>query len=153
MKAQIIAALEQVQAGRTVDDVARECGVSQATIYTWKAKFGGMDASEAQRLSSLEEENSRLKRMVADLSLDKEMLKTFPDVSFELLSKAVLSLLDRDGAGHPEGASKLSVAVLGQLGGAAELARLLSGQIETTELQELAVMPKAAQIASFGQDG
>jgi putative transposase len=58
-----------------VDDVARECGVSQATIYTWKVKFGGMDVSEAQRLRSLEDENSRLKRLVADLSLDKEILK------------------------------------------------------------------------------
>ena len=45
------------------------------TIYAWKAKFGGMDVSEAQRLRSLEDENSRLKRLVADLSLDKEMLK------------------------------------------------------------------------------
>ena len=74
-EAQIIAALKQVEAGRTVDDVARECGVRQATIYTWKAKFGGMEVSEAQRLRSLEDENSRLKRLVADLSLDKEMLK------------------------------------------------------------------------------
>jgi putative transposase len=74
-EAQIIAALKQVEAGRTVDDVARECGVSQATIYTWKAKFSGMDVSEAQRLRALEDENSRLKRLVADLSLDKEMLK------------------------------------------------------------------------------
>jgi putative transposase len=74
-EAQIIAALKQVEAGRTVDDVARECGVSQATMYTWKSKFGGMDVSEAQRLRALEDENSRLKRLVADLSLDKEMLK------------------------------------------------------------------------------
>jgi len=74
-EAQIIAALKQVEAGRTVDDVARECGVSQATIYTWKSKFGGMEVSEAQRLRSLEDENSRMKRLVADLSLDKEMLK------------------------------------------------------------------------------
>jgi putative transposase len=58
-----------------VDDVARECGVSQATIYTWKSKFGGMEVSEAQRLRALEDENSRLKRLVADLSIDKEMLK------------------------------------------------------------------------------
>jgi putative transposase len=49
-EAQIIAALKQVEAGRTVDDVARECGVSQATIYTWKAKYGGLDVSEVQRL-------------------------------------------------------------------------------------------------------
>lgn len=47
-EAQIIAALKQVEAGRTVDDVARECGVGQATIYTWKSKFGGMEVSEAQ---------------------------------------------------------------------------------------------------------
>ena len=74
-EAQIIAALKQVEAGRTVEDIAREVGVSGATIYAWKAKFGGMDASEAQRLRALEDENSRLKRLVADLSLDKEMLK------------------------------------------------------------------------------
>jgi putative transposase len=72
---QIIAALKQVEAGRTVDDVARECGVSQATLYAWKAKYGGLDVSEAQRLRSLEDENSRLKCLVADLSLDREMLK------------------------------------------------------------------------------
>ena len=48
-EAQIIAALKQVEAGRTVDDVARECGVSKHTIYAWKAKFRGMDASEAQK--------------------------------------------------------------------------------------------------------
>jgi len=74
-EAQIIAALKQVEAGRTVDDVARECGVSKHTIYAWKAKFGGMDASEAQKLRQLEDENGRLKRLVADLSLDREMLK------------------------------------------------------------------------------
>ena len=72
---QIIAALKQVEAGRTAEDVARECGVSKHTIYAWKSKFGGMDASEAQRLRSLKDENSRLKRLVADLSLDREMLK------------------------------------------------------------------------------
>jgi putative transposase len=74
-EAQIIAALKQVEAGRTAEDVARESGVSAPTIYAWKAKFGGMEASEAQRLRSLEDENSRLKRLVADLSLDREMLK------------------------------------------------------------------------------
>jgi putative transposase len=49
-EAQIVAALKQVEAGRTADDVARECGVSKHTIYAWKAKFGGMEASEAQKL-------------------------------------------------------------------------------------------------------
>jgi putative transposase len=74
-EAEIIAALKQVEAGRTAEDGARECGVSKHTIYAWKAKYGGMDASEAQRLRQLEDENSRLKRLVADLSLDREMLK------------------------------------------------------------------------------
>ena len=74
-EAQIIAAVKQVEAGRAVDDVSRECGVSQAAIYIWKSNFGGMEVSEAQRLRSLEEENSHLKRLVAYLSLDKEMLK------------------------------------------------------------------------------
>ena len=72
---QIITALKQVEAGRSTEDVAREQGVSKHTIYAWKAKFGGMDASEAQKLRALEDENSRLKRLVADLSLDREMLK------------------------------------------------------------------------------
>jgi putative transposase len=74
-EAQIIAALKQVEAGRKVEDVARECGVSKHTMYAWKARYGGMDVTEAQRLRSLEDENSRLKRLVADLSLDREMLK------------------------------------------------------------------------------
>ncbi len=70
-EAQVMAALKQVEAGRTAEDVAREYGVSKHTIYAWKAKYGGMDASEAQRLRQLEDENSRLKRLVADLSLDR----------------------------------------------------------------------------------
>jgi putative transposase len=74
-EAQIIAALKQVEAGCRVDEVAREVGVSSHTIYAWKAKYGGMEVNEAQRLRSLEDENSRLKRLVADLSLDREMLK------------------------------------------------------------------------------
>lgn len=56
-------------------ELAREMGVSEATIYTWKSKYGGMEVSEAQRLKSLEDENRRLKQLVADLSLDKEALK------------------------------------------------------------------------------
>jgi putative transposase len=74
-EAQIIAALKQVEAGRTAEDVAREQGVSKHTIYAWKAKYGGLEVKEAQRLRQLEDENSRLKRLVADLSLDREMLK------------------------------------------------------------------------------
>jgi putative transposase len=72
---QIIGVLKQHEAGRKVPDLAREMGVSGATIYTWKSKYGGMEINEAQRLKTLEEENRRLKQLVADLSLDKEALK------------------------------------------------------------------------------
>jgi putative transposase len=74
-EAQIIAALKQVEAGRTAEAEARECGVSKHTMYAWKAKHGGLEVNEAQRLPQLKDENSRLKRLVADLSLDREMLK------------------------------------------------------------------------------
>jgi putative transposase len=67
--------LKQHEAGRKVQELAREMGVIEATIYTWNSKYGGMDVSEAQRLKSLEDENRRLKQLVADLSLDKEALK------------------------------------------------------------------------------
>jgi putative transposase len=73
---QIIAALKQVEAGRKVEDVARECGVSKHTIYAWKSKYGGMDVNEAQEVKQLREENARLKKLVADLSLDKDMLQS-----------------------------------------------------------------------------
>ena len=75
-EAQMIAALKQVEAGRTADDVARECGVSKHTIYAWKAKYGGMDVNEAQEVKQLREENGRLKKLVADLSLDKDALQS-----------------------------------------------------------------------------
>jgi putative transposase len=72
---QIIGILKQHEAGRKVQELAREIGVSEATIYTWKSKYGGMEVGEAQRLKSLKDENRRLKHLVADLSLDKEVLK------------------------------------------------------------------------------
>ena len=75
-EAQIIAALKQVEAGRKAEDVAREQGVSKHTIYAWKSKYGGMDVSEAQEVRQLREENARLKKLVADLSLDKDMLQS-----------------------------------------------------------------------------
>ena len=74
-EAEMIAALKQVEAGRKVEDVAREVGVSKHTVYGWKAKYGGLEVNEAQRLRQLEDENGRLKKLVADLSLDREMLK------------------------------------------------------------------------------
>ena len=72
---QIIGVLKQHEAGRKVSELAREIGVSEATIYTWKSKYGGMEVSDAQKLKALEDENRRLKHLVADLSLDKEVLK------------------------------------------------------------------------------
>ena len=75
-EAQIIAALKQVEAGRKIEDLARECGVSKHTIYAWKSKYGGMDVSEAQEVKQLRDENARLKKLVADLSLDKDMLQS-----------------------------------------------------------------------------
>ena len=72
---QIIGILKQREAGVKTADLCREHGISEATFYNWKAKFGGMDVSEAQRLRQMEDENRRLKQLVADLSLDKEMLK------------------------------------------------------------------------------
>jgi putative transposase len=71
----IIAAVKQVEGGRKAAEVAREMGVSEATMYTWKSKYGGMQVSDAKRLRQLEEENRRLKHLVADLSLDKEVMK------------------------------------------------------------------------------
>ena len=75
-EAQIIGILKQAEGGAKVGDLAREHGVSTATIYNWRAKFGGMDLSEAKRLKEMEDENRRLKQIVADLSLDKEALKS-----------------------------------------------------------------------------
>src|SRR5277367_6191250 len=72
---QIIGILKQQEAGRKVAELAREHGISEATIYTWKSKYGGMEVSEARRLKALDDENRRLKTLVADLSLDKEVLK------------------------------------------------------------------------------
>jgi Integrase core domain/Transposase len=84
----MIGALKQMEAGRTAADVGRELGVSKHTIYAWKAKCGGMSVSEAQRLRQLEDENRRLKKLVADLSLDKEMLKA-------VIEKKRVELVDR----------------------------------------------------------
>jgi putative transposase len=72
---QIIKVLKEVEAGAKVQDVLRRIGVSEQTFYRWKAKYGGMEVSEAKRLKALEDENRRLKTMVADLSLDNQALK------------------------------------------------------------------------------
>ncbi len=75
-EAQIIGALKQLDAGRKAEEVAREMGVSKHTIYAWKSKYGGMDVSEAQEARRLRDENAGLKKLAADLSLDKEALQS-----------------------------------------------------------------------------
>ena len=75
-EAQIVAALKQMDAGRKAEDVAREVGVSKHTLYSWQAKYGDMDVSEAQEAKQLRDENARLKKLVADLSLDKDALQS-----------------------------------------------------------------------------
>lgn len=72
---QIIRALKEVDAGARATDICRKLGVSEQTFYRWKAKYGGVDVSDAKRLKQLEDENRRLKTMVADLSLDNQALK------------------------------------------------------------------------------
>ena len=72
---QNIGILKEHEAGVSVADLCRKHGVSDASIYKWKAKFGGMDVSEAKRLRSLEDENAKLKRLLADALLDNVALK------------------------------------------------------------------------------
>jgi len=72
---QIIGILKEAESGLPVDQLIRKHGISGGTFYRWKSKYGGMDVSEAKRLKALEDENRQLKRLVADLSLDNQMLK------------------------------------------------------------------------------
>jgi putative transposase len=81
-EAQIAYALKQAEIGTPVAEVCRKMGISENTYYRWKKKYGGMLPSDLKKLRQLEEENRRLKQMVADLSLDKHMLQ-------EVLSKKV----------------------------------------------------------------
>jgi putative transposase len=72
---QIIAALKQYESGEKVADICRKLGVSQASFYTWKKQYAGMGVQELRELRQLRDENSRLKRLVADLSLDRQILQ------------------------------------------------------------------------------
>lgn len=72
---QVAFALKQAETGTRVEELCRKMRISEATFYNWKKKFGGMGVTELRRLRQLEEENHRLKRLVADLSPDKEMLQ------------------------------------------------------------------------------
>lgn len=79
---QIAYALRQAESGTAVPEICRKLGVSEATFYSWKRKFGGMGISEVRKLKNLEDENKKLKQLVADLSLDKHMLQ-------EILAKKI----------------------------------------------------------------
>jgi putative transposase len=72
---QIVKALKELEGGRAAEDLSREMDISKATLYRWKGKYGGMESSDVKRLKELEEENARLKRMYAELSLDHTILK------------------------------------------------------------------------------
>jgi len=72
---QIVRILKEVEGGRGVKDVCREHGISEATYYNWKSKYGGMEASDIQRLKELEAENRQLKQIYADISLENRALK------------------------------------------------------------------------------
>ena len=74
-ESQILFALQQSDIGVRVEEICRKMGISEATFYNWKKKYGGLGIGELRRLRQLEEENTKLKQIVADLSLDKQMLQ------------------------------------------------------------------------------
>ncbi len=78
---QIVKILNEVEGGRLVKEAGREYGISDATYYNWKSKYGGMEASDIKRLKELEDENRRLKQMYAELSLDHKTLKDIVEKS------------------------------------------------------------------------
>lgn len=79
---QIVGVLKEADAGIPVSEVCRKYGISDATYYNWKAKYGGMTASDVKRLKQLEDENHRLKQLVADLTLDNQALKAVVTKNF-----------------------------------------------------------------------
>ncbi len=79
---QIIRILQEAEAGMKVIDLCRKHGISDATYYNWKAKYGGMTVSDAKKLKALEDENRRLKHIVADLTLDNQALKAVVEKKF-----------------------------------------------------------------------
>lgn len=74
-ESQIVAILKQVDAGLPVKDICRQAGISSATYYQWKSKYGGLEVSELRRIKELEAENAKLKQMFAELSLDNAAMK------------------------------------------------------------------------------
>jgi len=74
-ESQIVFAFKQVETGTRIQEVCRKMGISEATFYNWKKKYGGLEISELRRLKNLEDEHSQLKKLVADLGLDKQLLQ------------------------------------------------------------------------------
>ena len=72
---QIVSILKEAESGRKIEDLCREHGISNATYYQWKSKYGGMEASDLRRMKELEAENSKLKRMYADMALENQAIK------------------------------------------------------------------------------
>jgi putative transposase len=72
---QIVSILKEAEAGRKIEDLCREHGISNATYYQWKSKYGGMEASDLKRMKELEAENSKLKRMYAEMALENQAIK------------------------------------------------------------------------------
>ncbi len=72
---QIVQILRAAEAGVSTDQICRKHGISRQTFYRWRSKYGGMDVGDAKKVKSLEDENSRLKKLVAELTLDKQMLQ------------------------------------------------------------------------------
>jgi putative transposase len=81
-ESKIVSLLKEYEAGKTADSICRANGISKATFYNWKKKYGGMDTNQLKKLKELEQENARLKRMYADLSLDHQLLKEILEKKF-----------------------------------------------------------------------
>ena len=103
---QIVFALKQAETGTAVAEVCRKLGISEATFYSWKKKYGGLDPAELRRLRQLEEENAQLKRIVADLTLDKQMLQ-------DVLKKSSEGAATKTAGAHAvDGVSRLGATCL-----------------------------------------
>src|SRR6267154_1675228 len=98
---QIIAVLREHEAGAKAADLCRKYGMSEATLYNWKARFGGMEVSDAKRLKALEDENAKLKKLLAESMLDASALR-------ELLAKMVGPAVKREAVAHLRSAFQMS---------------------------------------------
>lgn len=96
-ESQIVFAIKQVETGTRLEEFCRKMGISEATFYNWKKRYGGLGVSELLRLKNLEEENTQLKKLVADLSLDKQILQDVLKKSFKAVTKV------RNGQRHTNG--------------------------------------------------